>query len=508
MNIITVRRISQIFFLVLFLWFCVVSSFGERWWQLRGWPVNWILQLDPLVALGTILTTRTLYAGLAWALLTMVLTVLLGRFFCGWLCPFGTIHQFFGWIGHRKQKFAERVAANHYRPAQVIKYYLLVGLLTAAAGNVFADFFHVARQWPMMPGLVLAIGLAALSFLAIRKIVPNLKTAVGVLLTLVGAWLAVGMFLHPETLFTVSLQIGWLDPIPLIHRSVNLVLLPIVHAAMGTLSTSPRFYVGAWTIGAVFLAAVLLNFLVPRFYCRFICPLGALFAVLGGPALWRVGKREGQCTNCELCENNCEGACEPFEKIRSCECLLCMNCLDACQQAQMTYSTARSAAGELPGPNISRRGFIISAVTGVTAVPMMRLSGLLGANWQPRVVRPAGRPGRRTVSGTVPQVRPVHACLSDQRHSARDGGSRPGRRVDAGAELPRWHQRVPTQLRRLRPNLSDSGHPSADPGRETRSQRIRLGWPDSNGAGLCGSEPLFAVGDGEAVYRLPGELSG
>ena len=57
MNIITVRRISQIFFFVLFLWFCIVSSFGEKWWQLRGWPVNWFLQLDPLVALGTILTT-------------------------------------------------------------------------------------------------------------------------------------------------------------------------------------------------------------------------------------------------------------------------------------------------------------------------------------------------------------------------------------------------------------------------------------------------------------------
>ncbi len=144
MNIITVRRISQIFFLVLFLWFCVVSSFGERWWQLRGWPVNWILQLDPLVALGTILTTRTLYAGLAWALLTMVLTVLLGRFFCGWLCPFGTIHQFFGWIGHRKQKFAERVAANHYRPAQVIKYYLLVGLLTARPAT-YSPIFSMWR---------------------------------------------------------------------------------------------------------------------------------------------------------------------------------------------------------------------------------------------------------------------------------------------------------------------------------------------------------------------------
>ncbi|MGD0650375.1 MAG: 4Fe-4S binding protein [Verrucomicrobiia bacterium] len=390
MNIIAVRRISQIFFFVLFLWFCIVSSFGDKWWQLRGWPVNWILQLDPLIALGTILTTRTLYTGLAWALLTVVLTALLGRFFCGWLCPFGTIHQFFGWIGRRKKKFAERIAANQYRPAQAIKYYLLIGLLTAAAGGVFADLFRVARQWPAIPGLALAVGLAVFSFLAIRKVVPDLKKAVGVLMALVGTWLAVGIFLHTEALFGVSLQTGWLDPIPLIHRSVNLVLLPIVDAAVGRFSTSPRFYVGAWTIGAMFLAAVLLNFVVPRFYCRFICPLGALFGVLSGPALWRIGKREGKCTNCELCENNCEGACEPFEKIRSSECLLCMNCLDACKQTQMTYSTARSAAGEVPGPDISRRGFIFSAVAGVTAVPMLRLSGLLGTNWQPRVVRPPG----------------------------------------------------------------------------------------------------------------------
>lgn len=390
MNIITVRRISQIFFLFLFLWFCVVCSFGDRWWQLRGWPVNWILQLDPLIALGTILTSRTLYAGLAWALLTMALTFLLGRFFCGWLCPFGTIHQFFGWIGRRRKKFAERVAANQYRPAQVIKYYLLIGLLTAAAGHVFSNFFDAARRWPTIPGLVFVIGLVALSFLAIRKIVPKLKKAIGVLVSLVGVWLAVGIFVHPETLFGISLQIGWLDPIPLLYRSVNLVLLPILDRATAILSTNPRLYVGAWTIGVVFLAAVLLNFWIPRFYCRFVCPLGALFAVLSRPSLWRVGKREGKCTDCELCENNCEGACEPFEKIRSSECLLCMNCLKACQQTQITYSTARSAAGEVSGPNVSRRGFILSAAAGVTAVPMLRLSGLLGANWQPRVVRPPG----------------------------------------------------------------------------------------------------------------------
>ena len=64
MKITTTRRISQIFFLILFMWFCVVTTLGDQWWQLRGWPVNWIIELDPLVGLATLLSTRTLYAGL------------------------------------------------------------------------------------------------------------------------------------------------------------------------------------------------------------------------------------------------------------------------------------------------------------------------------------------------------------------------------------------------------------------------------------------------------------
>jgi polyferredoxin len=94
MKITTTRRISQIFFLVLLFWFCVVTTLGKKWWQLRGWPVNWLLELDPLVGLGTLLTTHSVYKGLLWGLATIVLTILLGRFFCGWICPFGSIHHF------------------------------------------------------------------------------------------------------------------------------------------------------------------------------------------------------------------------------------------------------------------------------------------------------------------------------------------------------------------------------------------------------------------------------
>ena len=55
MTIITPRRISQIFFFLLFIWFCIVASLGTSWWQLRGWPINWFLQIDPLVGLGVLL---------------------------------------------------------------------------------------------------------------------------------------------------------------------------------------------------------------------------------------------------------------------------------------------------------------------------------------------------------------------------------------------------------------------------------------------------------------------
>ena len=63
--------------------------------------MNWLIELDPLVGLATLLTTGTLYAGLLWGLATVVLTVVLGRFFCGWVCPFGAMHQFLGYLGKK-----------------------------------------------------------------------------------------------------------------------------------------------------------------------------------------------------------------------------------------------------------------------------------------------------------------------------------------------------------------------------------------------------------------------
>ena len=143
MKIVTARRICQGFFLALFLWFCVVTTLGDGWWQLRGWPVNWMIQLDPLVGLATLLSTRTVYAGLLWGLATIVLTIILGRFFCGWVCPFGSIHQAVGFLARRNRTTSEKIKLNRYHPGQSIKYWILIFLLTLSALELAIDLMRL-----------------------------------------------------------------------------------------------------------------------------------------------------------------------------------------------------------------------------------------------------------------------------------------------------------------------------------------------------------------------------
>ena len=390
MNIVFVRRICQGFFLALFVWFCLVMNLGDRWWQLRGWPVNWFLQLDPLVGLGTLLTTRTLYSGLLWSVATVVLTIVLGRFFCGWVCPFGTLHHLVGRLGHRTAATAARTRMNRYHPWQSVKYLILTVLLAAAAADLAGDLFTLSGSRPVLFGWVVLAGVVLMAWMAWQKVVDRPVRAAVLLAAGILVWAAAGRLLPAGTLAAASLQTGLLDPIPLFHRSVNLVLLPLADSGPRLLSPQPRYFLGAGLIGAVFLAAVLLNLRVPRFYCRFVCPLGALFGVLGRFALWRVGKSHDECRHCHRCETFCEGACEPSAAIRTAECVLCMNCLDGCRHGLMGYRTAPSAAGEVPGPDLGRRGFVVSLVSGIAAVPALRVGGSLAAAWDPHLVRPPG----------------------------------------------------------------------------------------------------------------------
>ena len=94
------RRVSQILFLLLFL---VLLAFTS----LRGVPgatsnihlaapVRLFFEWDPLVAAANAIATHALYRGLLWSLVILLPTLFLGRFFCGWICPMGTLQHFVG----------------------------------------------------------------------------------------------------------------------------------------------------------------------------------------------------------------------------------------------------------------------------------------------------------------------------------------------------------------------------------------------------------------------------
>ena len=392
MRIVTVRRISQAFFLLFFLWFCVVSTFGAEWWQLRGWPVNWFLQLDPLVALGTVLSTGTLYGGLAWALVTIGLTIVLGRFFCGWVCPLGSLQQLVGYPGGRGRSASRRVAVNQYHQGQSIKYYLLFFLLSGAAGTLVGDAVRVAIEHSVSLWIMIALSLGAL-LLTLVGAFADRRRAAAMALGLIAVWALLGFFFGAGPMLGASLQTGLLDPIPLMQRSVNLVLLAISDAAPQVLSHTQRYYQGAWIIGSLFFLILLLNLKRPRFYCRFLCPLGALFGVLSRYCLWRIGKKSDDCRHCKLCESNCEGGCEPAGAIRTSECVLCMNCLHQCQHELITFSTVPSATGEIAAPELSRRQAVLTLLSGTVLVPLLNLSGTTARNTCAGVIRPPGSLG-------------------------------------------------------------------------------------------------------------------
>ena len=128
-----------------------------------------------------------------------------------------------------------------------------------------------------------------------------------------------------------------------------------------------------------------------RFWCRYLCPLGAFYAILARFSLFR--RRRSGCDDCkeqERCE--CQAACSmgtsPNKQCSPDECIRCMNCEGLCHSHSISFSPA------LPVPStrenlvsLDRRTFVasmaIGAVGGLSAVQARAGDK---QNWQ--VVRP------------------------------------------------------------------------------------------------------------------------
>jgi polyferredoxin len=349
------RRISQIFFLLLFLallLFTSISLFpgGATEVQLRA-PVRLFFEWDPLVGLLNAFASHALYRGLAWCLVILLPTLFLGRFFCGWICPMGTLQHFVGSRPSEAKRGKRRLESNRYKRWQTVKYVVLL------AGLVAAGFGSAALGWlDPFSLLVRSFGLALLPAfnVAAQAVLMPLETSHVAFIKATG-----------QTLHT------------LLHYTVLDLRQP--HYAQGLI------------LGVLFLAILALSLRITRFWCRAICPLGAL---LGATSRWSVlglHKDAAKCNNCNRCLLDCQGGDDPIGTApwHKSECLSCMNCVAACPENALSFRFFRKEK-EVASPDLGRRRTLTGVVAGAAVVPLMRANTGLGKGRHERLLRPPG----------------------------------------------------------------------------------------------------------------------
>ncbi|MGD0898548.1 MAG: 4Fe-4S dicluster domain-containing protein [Thermoguttaceae bacterium] len=383
------RRVSALGVLVAAVWIVVA-----------GIAVSWLA--------GRLGVPTLLVAALG----TIVATALLGRVFCGWICPLGTIHALASRLllplgrspakrhpgpplppgegrvrGTRETDCQEGQARSAvsltpcpspggrgeraWSPWQRTKYYLLAGLLVMALvgghwGTLFdplvllyrttATVVMPAAQWAVEEGSTAVVqGEQALE--GDSEIVPGEAGKRG---------------LRPSNLTE-----------------------PVYDLLRDNVFQPRQAFLGTGLIVGLLVVTLGLNAYRRRFWCRYLCPLGALLGVLSWQPLLRRSVLQESCNQCGLCGRACHGAAAtgPGQGWMASECLGCFHCNSSCPQGAIRFQWVvpwRQPSGTQP-IDLSRRSTLLGAIGGIAALALLRATPQgRRRTYHPGLIRPPG----------------------------------------------------------------------------------------------------------------------
>ncbi len=331
------RRISQVVFLLLFLCLFRLTDYSGS--DDIPYAVNIFFRWNPLVSASTMLAAKEFIGLLFPSFIIIIITIFLGRVFCGWLCPLGTLLDGTDRLIKTSVKRGSRI--RH------AKYVILMIILTSSLfGLQLVGYFD--------PFSILVRGLTF-------SIDPGLN--------FVFAWVFDNIYLlGPSWLSSIS------EPV---YSFLKTTLLPYKQSffSLSLLSFIILFIIFA------------LEKLGRRFWCRNLCPLGAFLAIFSRFSFLRRLPFKS-CAGCSQCADECRmDAFEGNGLLMNEECNLCMDCIYDCKDSvsSFKFKLPKNRAPMRP----DRRIFLGSSLVAIT-LPIMSKVNICHQMQDPYLLRPPG----------------------------------------------------------------------------------------------------------------------
>ena len=342
------RRLSQLLFLACFFVLFIRTDYLGK--DTIDGAVNLFFRLDPFLAACVMVGTRSLEALFFPALLVVVLTLVLGRVFCGWFCPLGTLLDI-----TRKAVGRSRSSGRTFTPRLPLA--LVVFCLFAALGGWGLGGY-------LDPFSLLVRGLAQ----ALYPLVNDLTVAFFT-------------FTYQE----LPEEIQWFTEAT--FSLLQTTILP---------SSQKIFFLPLLSLLMLFLP-LLAEVFQPRFFCRNLCPLGGMLGLFARYGLMRGWGGDMACGNCRLCASCCRmGAVDNDRALHKNSCTLCWECVDRCPRQIIHFGVKAPGKGQKVGQESDReRGLLtrrqlLAGAAGGLFLPTISAVDAAAKYPHPLLIRPPG----------------------------------------------------------------------------------------------------------------------